>query len=375
MYQFVWAARVSGCVRWLAMLAAFFLGLSLAWAGNAPEPLAGRKWVAQASGARHSLGVDAAGQVWAWGDNSSGQLGLGHTRPVTEVAQVTGLAGRALAVSAGTQHSAVLLADGTVWVWGANNRGQLGRNPIDLFRVQSTPVQVAGLTGVVGLSGGDDFVLALTGSRGKGGKAKKETKKTVLRWGAGDAEPSPVTGLKVLVAEIKPTKAIPASPEKPIQTAAPVLSAPPVLSALPVRVVPSTVRPELVEGLRQAQPERVMAQPSASSSPSSSTPVAATPPAPTSVNVSGVVRLSSGFAGAGSAATGEALANVQLTADGAQCAPTDNQGRYVCSMPSGWSGRIRVSRNNYQFSPNTLSFSNLRFDAGQQNFAAIYDPR
>ncbi len=357
MYQFFRATRVSGCVRGLAMLAALLLGMLPAWGISATEPLAGRKWVAQASGARHSLGVDAAGQVWAWGDNSSGQLGFGHTRHVTEVAQVTGLVGRALAVSAGTQHSAALLADGSVWVWGANNRGQLGRNPIDIFRVQSTPVKVSGLTGVVGLSGGDDFLLALTG------------KKTVLRWGAGDADPRPVTGLKVLVTKVKPTKAIPAPTEKPIQSAST------VLSALPVRVVPSTARPDLVEGLRQAQPERVMAQPSAPSTPSSSTPVAATPPAPTSVNVSGVVRLSSRFAGVGSAATDEALANVQVTADGAQCVPTDNLGRYVCSMPSGWSGRIRVSRNNYQFSPNTLSFSNLRFDAGQQNFAAIYDPR
>lgn len=354
MYQFFRATQVSDCVRGLAMLAALLLVLLPAWGVSAPEPLAGRKWGAQASGARHSLGVDAAGQVWAWGDNSSGQLGLGHTRHVTEVAHVTGLVGRALAVSAGTQHSAALLADGSVWVWGANNRGQLGRNPIDIFRVQSTPVQVSGLTGVVGLSGGDDFVLALTG------------KKTVLRWGAGDAEPRPVTGLNVLVTKVKPTKAIQASTEKPIQT------------AVPVRVVSSTVQAELVEGLRQAQPERVMAQPSASSSPSSpssSSPVAATPPAPTTVNVSGVVRFSSRFAGAGSAATDEVLANVQVTADGAQCAPTDPQGRYFCSMPSGWSGRIRVSRNNYQFSPNTLSFSNLRFDAGQQNFAAIYDPR
>lgn len=361
MYQFVRAARVSGCVRWLAMLAALLLGLSLAWAGNAPEPWAGRKWVTQASGARHSLGVDAAGQVWAWGDNSSGQLGLGHTRPVAELAQVTGLAGRALAVSAGTQHSAALLADGTVWVWGANNRGQLGRNPIDNFKVQSTPVQVAGLTRVVGLSGGDDFLLALKG------------KKTVLRWGAGDAEPSPVTGLKVLVADIGPTPlATPLKREVP-STAALVLStslsaptsAPP---APPERVMPQPER------AAAAAPAPVPTAPTAPTVPTVA-PVAATPPAPTSVNVSGVVRLSSGFAGAGSAATGEALANVQVSADGAQCAPTDNQGRYVCSMPSGWSGRIRVSRNNYQFSPSSLSFSNLRFDAGQQNFAATYDPR
>jgi hypothetical protein len=205
MYQFLRAAMRLGCLRWLALFSVLFMGLSLAWGANSPEPLVGHKWAAQASGARHGLGVDAAGQVWAWGDNSSGQLGLGHTRPTAEATQVNGLPGPALAVSAGSQHSAALLANGTVWVWGANNRGQLGRNPIELFTVQSTPVQVAGLGNVVGLSGGNDFVLALTGSLGK---AKKGVKKTVLRWGAGNAQPSPVTGLKVQVAALTPAKPI-----------------------------------------------------------------------------------------------------------------------------------------------------------------------
>jgi hypothetical protein len=138
--------------------------------------------------------------------------------------------------------------------------------------------------------------------------------------------------------------------------------------------VTPAVRSEPVEGLRQAQPERAAAPVAiAPTVAPTAAPIVAPPPA-APVNVSGVVRLSSGFAG-GSSSAGEALANVQVSADGAQCTPTDGQGRYVCAVPSGWSGRIRVSRNNYQFSPSSLSFSNLRFDAGQQNFAAIYDPR
>ncbi len=354
MYQFVRAALASGCMRWLAMLAALCVVLSPVWGSSAPAPLADRKWAALAKGARHSLGVDAAGKVWAWGDNSSGQLGLGHSRPVAGASLVTGLAGQALAVSAGTQHSAALLADGTVWVWGANNKGQLGRSPVDIFRIQSTPMRVSGLTRVVGLSGGDDFLLALTGTPDK---TKKKSKNTVLRWGAGDAQPNPVTGYKVMVAVASAPASASASaptPTLPVQT-------PPTPLAVPERAVAAA----------PAVPVAV-AVPAVAPAPP---PVLSPAFTPAPVSVSGVVRLSSGFGGAGSAATGEALANVQLSADGAQCAPTDNQGRYVCSMPSGWSGRIRVSRNNYQFSPSSLSFSNLRFDAGQQNFAAIYDPR
>jgi len=88
--------------------------------------------------------------------------------------------------------------------------------------------------------------------------------------------------------------------------------------------------------------------------------------------LSGTVRLSSGFGGD---STGKALGNVQVAADGGQCSATDSQGRYVCSVPAGWTGRVTMRRGNYRFSPSALSFQNLRIDAGQQDFSAIFDPR
>jgi len=69
------------------------------------------------------------------------------------------------------------------------------------------------------------------------------------------------------------------------------------------------------------------------------------------------------------------LENVQVAADGGQCSATDSQGRYVCSVPAGWTGRVTMRRGNYRFSPSALSFQNLRIDAGQQDFSAIFDPR
>ena len=378
-----------GGLRWLVALALVCLGLPLAWAaGNTSEPKAG-PWVTQAQGARHTLGVDATGQAWAWGDNSSGQLGLGHSRPVADASRVLGLPARALAVSAGTQHSAALLADGSVWVWGANNRGQLGREPIDVFTIQTTPVRVAGLKGVLGLSGGADFVLALVVSTGKVSKEKKGRARSVLRWGAGDAQATPVSGHKVALADVGTAKAGPmttpqvaavqTSPQTSASSSAPssvASSIPPsaLPSISPSALAPVAVRPDPLEASRAVSPERAVAQPAvttASATPSAPA-LSTTPLALPAVTISGVVRLSSGL---GRAATGEALAHVQVSADGAQCMPTDGQGRYACVVPAGWSGRVRASHNNYQFSPSTLSFSQLRFDAGQQNFAALYDPR
>jgi hypothetical protein len=144
--------------------------------------------LALAAGGRHSLMVDTSGKVWTWGDNSSGQLGLGHTRPVTGVALVTALPTRALAVAAGAQHSAALLADGSVWVWGANNRGQLGTGTFDAFTVRTKPAPVAGLTGAFALAAGDDFVVALVRPR----SSANTDEGVAWSWGTGQAKPQAV---------------------------------------------------------------------------------------------------------------------------------------------------------------------------------------
>jgi len=78
------------------------------------------------AGGHHSLALDASGAVWAWGANDRGQLGAGdklsHSGPV--LVRIAG--GNAVALAAGLNHSAVLSADGTLWVWGAGKCGQLG---------------------------------------------------------------------------------------------------------------------------------------------------------------------------------------------------------------------------------------------------------
>jgi alpha-tubulin suppressor-like RCC1 family protein len=87
------------------------------------------------AGPSHTLAVDADGHVWAWGNNQYGQLGdgttthSGHARMVKDAAG-TGVLGNIVMVSAGGEstngRSMALAADGTIWVWGRNNEGQLG---------------------------------------------------------------------------------------------------------------------------------------------------------------------------------------------------------------------------------------------------------
>ena len=70
--------------------------------------------------------------VWAWGENASGQLGNGSTVnssvPVA-VLRSGVLAGKTvIAVAAGNDHSVALCSDGTLAAWGFGSNGELGNN-------------------------------------------------------------------------------------------------------------------------------------------------------------------------------------------------------------------------------------------------------
>ena len=77
-------------------------------------------------GAGHDLAVSEDGSVWAWGQNTSGQLGVPFSGTNPTPAKIA-LPGPALDVAAGWRHSVVLLADGRVMTFGDNSNSQLGR--------------------------------------------------------------------------------------------------------------------------------------------------------------------------------------------------------------------------------------------------------
>lgn len=90
-----------------------------------PNPPARVHIVAVAAGGKHSLALDDQGRVYAWGDNSQGQLGDSTRVSRAVPAQVPGLL-NVQAIAAGYEFSLALLNDGTVWAWGDNEFGQLG---------------------------------------------------------------------------------------------------------------------------------------------------------------------------------------------------------------------------------------------------------
>jgi len=104
---------------------------------------AGTAWRSVAAGGAnetaHTIALRADGTVWAWGDNSSGQVGDGTTTQRRSPVQVTALGSGNVAIAAGANHSMAIKADGTLWAWGSNASGQLGTNNTANYY---SPVQV-----------------------------------------------------------------------------------------------------------------------------------------------------------------------------------------------------------------------------------------
>lgn len=107
------------------------------------------------------LALSSDGTAWSWGYNGVGELGnptnANTGTLVTTPVQVSNITG-VIAVSAGNGFGLALRSDGTVWSWGANNDGQLGTGN---NTYSTTPVQVTSLSGITAISAGNVHSLAL----------------------------------------------------------------------------------------------------------------------------------------------------------------------------------------------------------------------
>jgi len=91
-------------------------------------------WIAVDAGGDSTCGIrgsSGVGEVWCWGDNALGQLGIGmmvgrRTTP-TELDSSDSFA----AISVGSDHACATRVDQQIFCWGANARGQLGLGDFD----------------------------------------------------------------------------------------------------------------------------------------------------------------------------------------------------------------------------------------------------
>ena len=132
-------------------------GLCYPWSPSSPPV------VAVAAGDDHGLVLLADGTVLACGQNNHGQLGLGAaSMPVTGLKQVQLPSGSiAMKIAAGHAFSLVLLSTGDVYAFGVNDWGQLGLGPAFLNSDVATPTQIGFPTQVSEIAAGYRHSLVL----------------------------------------------------------------------------------------------------------------------------------------------------------------------------------------------------------------------
>ncbi|KAM6306287.1 putative E3 ubiquitin-protein ligase HERC4 isoform 2-T2 [Aegotheles albertisi] len=116
-----------------------------------------------ACGYYHSLALSKGSEVFSWGQNKYGQLGLGYEYKKQNSPQVIkSLLGIPFAqIAAGGAHSFVLTLSGAIFGWGRNKFGQLGLND-DNDRYVPTLLKSLRSQKVVHICCGEDHTAALT---------------------------------------------------------------------------------------------------------------------------------------------------------------------------------------------------------------------
>ncbi|XP_037623786.1 probable E3 ubiquitin-protein ligase HERC3 [Sebastes umbrosus] len=133
---------------------------------NIPRPLAAlcNIPVSQvACGSQHSVALTKDGQVYTWGQDSRGQLGLGKRKPGANSPQhLRSLSGIPLVqIAAGGEQSFAVSVSGGVFGWGRNHCGQLGLGD-KRDRHTPTPVHYLNMKKTTHISCGKDHTAILT---------------------------------------------------------------------------------------------------------------------------------------------------------------------------------------------------------------------
>lgn len=131
------------------------------------------------AGGNNTFALSNEGDIWTWGQNDSGQAGVGSVttggsngntgiaNPQKIVNGYSGPVPKFKLVAAGKRHSLAVAEDGSLWAWGRNNAGQFGdggvqqstvSSPYKVMDASAHPMLTAGVKKIVA---GYDYSLLL----------------------------------------------------------------------------------------------------------------------------------------------------------------------------------------------------------------------
>ncbi len=113
--------------------------------------------VSVSAGLSHTCAVNTARDLYCWGANWDGRLGIGSIQSQDEPVRVTALS-NVDSVAAGNNHTCVVLSNASLSCWGNGDDGQIGES----VATRNTPQTVSGLSAnVQRVSAGGNFTCAL----------------------------------------------------------------------------------------------------------------------------------------------------------------------------------------------------------------------
>jgi hypothetical protein len=123
----------------------------------------GTNWKRVSCGGNHTSAIKTDGTLWTWGYSSYGCLGNNDTG--SRYTPITTFAGGVnwKQVDVGTQHTAAIKTDGTLWTWGYSYLGRLGNNDSTYALGILTPITTfSGGTNWKQVSCGSVYTAAVT---------------------------------------------------------------------------------------------------------------------------------------------------------------------------------------------------------------------
>ena len=144
---------------------------------SSPAQIPGTTWSQVGGGNCFTIAVKTNGELWSWGAPHNGKLGVntnqstsgGYSSPVQIPGTTWGKTELTL-LQGGVNMCGSIKTDGTLWMWGVNERGQLGQNNKTNY---DSPVQVPGTT----------WRSAVVGGTGSGAVIATKTDGTLWAWG------------------------------------------------------------------------------------------------------------------------------------------------------------------------------------------------